>query len=298
MISNLRVVILNMNLKDDTIVLIDSLLQAGLLAHQIILVDNGSKDGSVNTIQDRYGNQISIIANEMNMGFAIGSNQGFERAMELGADWVLLINNDTVVPEDFFVQFEDFISSNSPITIFAPVIFYYDQSEVIWHMGATRIPGTILAHNLYHGKKLSKNLPPIISVDFISGCAMFIKSEVVKKIGLFDPRFFAYWEEIDFCCRARAAGYKIGILTRTKMWHKVAMTARKDRPKRRYLYTRNMIYYSRKNAKGLQKPVMAAYLLIRFGVTLIKDTFSQRKELIQPMVEGWKDGWDEASLEA
>ena len=291
MIPNLKIVILNMDLKDDTLELIESLQQAGAYPEQIILVDNASTDGSVEAIRAQFKNAIQLIQNQENIGFAAGNNQGFEKAYQLGAEWVLLLNNDTIVAPDFFDQIEKAIDTNSKYEILSPAIFYYSEPDILWHLGSFRIPGTLLARNRYSNKPLPKNLPDLLPVDFISGCAMLIKSDVYKKVGLFDARFFAYWEEVDFCFRARKSGFQICVMINSRIWHKVSKTANRDKSQKRYLNTRNIILYTRKNANILQKIIMFAYLIFRLFITMIGDLIFQQPELIRKSWMGWRDGW-------
>jgi len=291
MIGNLIIVILNMNLKDDTLELIHSLLQAGSAPEQIILVDNGSSDGSVQAIRETFSTTLHVIENSENVGFAAGNNQGFELAYQMGAQWVLLLNNDTIVATDFFDQVDIALLENKDYQIFAPAIYYYSDPEILWHLGSTAIPGTLLARNCYQGHPLPANLPDLMPVDYISGCAMLIQRDVYEKIGLFDEQFFAYWEEVDFCFRARKAGFRIGVFGRGKIWHKVSKTANQDKSQKHYLYHRNMIYYVRKNAMRLQRPIMTGYLLIRFLATFVQDLIGAQKQQIHPLLSAWVDGW-------
>jgi len=292
MITELMIVILNMDLRDDTLELIDSLLKAGASPEKIILVDNGSKDGSVEAVREIYGNTIHILDNPENIGSAAGNNQGFDLAYRLGAEWVLLLNNDTIVSEDFFDQIDLALAENHDYVILSPAIFYYSDPEILWHLGAYAIPGTLLARNLYQKKKIPDNLPRIFPVDFVTTCAILIHKKVYQTIGLFDPQYIIYWEEVDFCHRAREAGYKIAILTQAKLWHKVSKTMGKQKPRTRYLITRNMIFYTRKNAHGFEWPIMISYLFVRLVITFLKDIVFGRYPLISPLLRGWRDGWN------
>lgn len=291
MIHNMMIVILNLNLKDDTIALIQSLIRAGAIPEQIIVIDNGSTDDSVPALRKTFDDRLILVENRQNLGFTGGNNLGFDIASHMRAEWVLLLNNDTLVADDFFDQFEQAIKTDPSYHILSPVIFYHSQPDVIWHMGSRIIPGTLLARNIYYGKNMPKNVPLLMPVDFISGCAMFIHVDVYKKVGLFDPQFFAYWEEVDFCYRAQKAGFRLGIVTSAKIWHKISSTANKDVSLQRYLYIRNMIYYTKKHASGLQKPIMRCYLLYRLIQEVIKLLVSKQTSFIRPTLNGWKDGW-------
>ncbi len=291
MLPNLKIIILNLNLRDDTLYTINSLAEAGVSPKQVILVDNGSTDGSVDAIRNRFGNDLHIIENQQNMGFAEGNNQGARLALELGAEWMLLLNNDTCVAPDFLERIEQAIRDHPDYKILSPAIYYFANPQIIWHMGAKRIPGSLLGENLYQGRTLPDNLPDLLPVDFISGCAMFLHRDIYRQIGLFDPGFFAYWEEVDFCYRARRKGFQIAVIPRAKIWHKVSLTANRDYPRKRYLYTRNMVFYTRKNARGIQWPIMVFYLCARLLSDCVKSIFSHEKDLLKPLITGWIDGW-------
>jgi GT2 family glycosyltransferase len=148
----------------------------------------------------------------------------------------------------------------------------------------------VLGWNLSKGEIEPANLPALLDVDFISGCAMLIHRDVYREIGLFDPHFFAYWEEVDFCSRARRKGFRLAVATRAKMWHKVSKTANRESEKMRYLYMRNMIFYTRKNARGGEWILMAPYLCFRFTKDLVKDLVQGRWRFRIYRL-AWKDGW-------
>lgn len=288
--GKLAIVILNFNLKDDTIELLHSLCEAGIDLDQIILIDNGSSDGSIDAFRREFDGQLQIVENQQNTGFAGGNNQGFALAVNRGAEWVLLLNNDTIAPSDFLKYFFNTISEEHSYQIYSPVIYYYSNPEIIWHMGAYAIPGTLLGLNRYRGKKLPGNLNPISRVDYISGCAMFIHVDVYKKIRLFDPRFFAYWEEIDFCYRARKAGFNIGVISNCKLLHKVSLTAKNNSAFQRYYYTRNMFYYFRKNSKGILFLLMTLFGVIKVFLQIFNDVLSNQTNLILPSWRGFLHG--------
>jgi GT2 family glycosyltransferase len=286
---NLKTVIINLNLKDDTAACIDSLIQSGLSPDHIIVVDNGSTDGSVSAFQQRYENKVSIIINKSNLGFAEASNQGFQEAVNKGAEWVLLLNNDTEVRSDFFKEIEIELD-NPKFKIYSPVIFYHSAPDFIWHMGTDLISGTMITRNRFEGKTLPDNLPDIFEVDFISGCAMIIHKDVYQELGLFDAKLIIYWEEVEFCWKARLAGYNMGIITKAVMWHKVSKTMDKEKPQARYFRTRNMVRFYKKYALGMQRIIMFTFAIAKSMLIIVQDIIHNRVELIKPLMSGWRDG--------
>jgi GT2 family glycosyltransferase len=288
---NLKIVIVSLNLKEDTLACIDSLIQAGAALEELIVVDNGSTDGTVEAIHNKYGDKIAIIANAENVGLSLAYDQGAQRAFDQGVEWVLLINNDTEVAPDFFSAIEQALAKNQDYQLFHPAVMYYSDPDIIWHIGSKRIPGTLIWRDMYRGKPYSPEWPELLPMDCISSCAMLIPREVYEKVGLFEPKFIIYWDEVDFCWRAHLAGYRMAAITKARVWHKVSKTMNQTKPRARYLYIRNQLYFYRKSAHGLQRPLMYAFLLYKSLLTIFQDLHDNRRDLVRPLVNGWSDGW-------
>jgi GT2 family glycosyltransferase len=287
----LSTVIVNWNLKDDTVTCIDSLIKAGASSRNIILIDNGSTDGSVDTFNAHFGNDVHLITNGTNLGYTFALNQGIQYALDQNSDWILILNNDTVVAQDLFQQVNKYLYESNTFSIIAPLILYHAQPDRIWFLGDYIIRGTLITYNSYRNKKIPDNLPDFIPVDFLTGCAMFVKREVFDQIGLFDDTFVMYGEEVDFCWRARLAGHRLGCVTKARIWHKVSLSAGKVKPQTRYYRIRNQILFYRKYAHGVQRSMMFIFTIIRSIMMLIKDILQRQTELISPLFKGWKDGW-------
>ena len=287
----LSIIIVNWNLKEDTLACIDSLVEAGADVDQVFLVDNASSDGSVDALRDWFGPALHIIENPQNLGFAQGNNQGIQRALGEGAEWVLLMNNDTLVAPDFLVELKKGLQQPGQFEILSPLILYYDLPDTIWYLGDRLVPGTLLTLNPYRGRKDWDGLPGLMEVDFVSGCSMLVRREVFERVGLFDTSLFMYGEEVDFCWRARQAGYRMACVTSAKMWHKVSTSGSRDRPKTRYLRIRNQIRFYRKYALGLQLHFIYGFVLLRtlrIGLCVL---IHKQPELLLPLLRGWRDGW-------
>ncbi len=289
--AKLTVVIVNWNLKDDTLECIDSLINAGLDPEEIILIDNGSSDGSVAVFEDRYANRLQLIKNPSNLGYAHAVNQGIEQALSRDVEWIFILNNDTVVSADIFEIFEATLNNAPQYSIISPVIFFHDEQTRIWFFGDRVIPGTLITRDKFRYKKYPHDLPGIIPVDMVNGCGMLVKAQVFKRIGFFDSRLIMYGEEVDFCWRARLAGYKMATSTKAHMWHKVSLSAKRDRPRARYLKIRNQIIFYRRYSEGLQLGVMFIFSTFRCAYKFFDDILNSRTNLIRPLLLGWFAGW-------
>jgi len=291
MITNLHIVVISLNLKEDTLATLHSLQRAGAQLEQIIVVDNGSTDGTLEALQEQFGSPLHIIANQENLGLGEACNQGMRLGFQLGAEWVLILNNDIEVAEDFFEAFDHALCDRPDYHIFHPAIFYYTDRDILWHMGAHHVVHPMIWRSTYAGKKLPPGLPEIVPVDAVSSCAIFIHRQVYETIGLFDPAYIIYWDDVEFCWRANQAGFRIAVLPRVRMWHKVSKTMNREKPRARYLNTRNMIHFYHTYAHGLNAWVVFPFALAKSLLTLGRDVLRRQTDLIPPLIQGWKDGW-------
>lgn len=292
-IQDLFIVIINLNGKEDTADCIESFIKVEARINQMIIVDNGSSDDSVEHLRMQFGLDLDIVALQENLGFAEGSNCGIRRALERGAQWILLMNNDTVVAPDFLVELGTAIKkAGTEYRLFSPLIFYYNPSDVIWSITTNLIPGTMISYDPYKGKRLSDiRLPEILPADFIHGCSLLTHRSVFEKIGMFDGRLFIYNEEVDLSWRARRAGFKLAIATKAHMWHKVSAVMGKQKPRTRYLQTRNQIWVYRRYSNSIQRPIMFLFTVFRTIRLAFSDLLRGQGKLLPYLWRGFVEGW-------
>jgi GT2 family glycosyltransferase len=285
------IIIVNYNQVDDTIACIESLLIADAELSQIILVDNASSDQSVNIIREKFGNAITILALKENKGYPYGLNQGIPVGLSKGADWFLLMNNDVIVDQDFLNALKQTTIEKPDADLIGPTILYYDHPDIIWYIGYTIFPGTLIGYRSFRGRKYSPRIPKYLEIDVMHGCTMMVHKKVFQEIGLFDASDIIYGDDADFSFRARNAGFKMIAATRAKMWHKISLTMGKEKPNRRYLRVKNTIAFYRKNSKGLMTIIMFIFTLLKSIVTIAKDLLSNKSHLIKPLFHAFLDGW-------
>jgi GT2 family glycosyltransferase len=261
--------VLNWNRPQDTVACVSSLRRLDYPAHRILVVDNGSTDDSVEILQSLSG--IDLLLNERNLGFAAGNNRGIEYALERGADFVLLLNNDTIVSPSLVSELLEVAETDSRIGIVGPVIYYADRPSEVWFAGMR------FRHGLYvvrRGLHLSAPLASMEEVDFVSGCGMLVRRETWEHVGLFDPRFFMYYEDLDLCIRARQAGYRIVCATQAKMWHALsASTGGADSPLKQYYQVKSTFLFTQKHTRGLQRLVTISIRLAHAGFVALRQAF-------------------------
>lgn len=221
---------------------------------EVIVVDNGSSDGSFETVSDFYPDAVAI-KNEKNLGFAAGNNVGVRYAMENGADYVLLLNQDTEVEPDFLQKLIDVAENNPKAGILSPLIFW-KRTDKVWFSG-----GKVNWLNMksIHLTDLKKGMP--YESDFITGCSILIKREVIEKIGSLSEKFFLYWEDADFSFRARKNGYLAMVVPESVIYHFEAYSEPAGN-KLYWLVYSGLIFFQR-NAESWAKIWISFYYRIR-----------------------------------
>ena len=237
--NKIAVIILNYFGDEDTIECLESLSKfSSGESIEIYVVDNGSSADI--SLADNKACNFIYIKNEVNLGFAEGNNVGIRRALANNVDFILLLNNDTVLIDNSIFVLAEKLMGEKDLGIGGIVNYYYSDPEKLWQAGCinnfiTTTPKPIT--------KFDAKIDNLTYVDYIPGASMLIKSEVLNKIGLLDDRYFAYYEEYDFCQRAKKAGYGIAFLQNSKILHKVGKSS--PSKVKQYLRTRNgMIFYS------------------------------------------------------
>ena len=253
------IIILNYNGGEDTVKCLTSLSEAKILDQaKIIIVDNASTDNSVELIKKNFPS-IKIIQNKKNLGFAGGNNVGIKDALQRGADYALLLNTDTLVKKNILTSLVKHLESDETFGIAAPAIEFKINNESLYDLG-----GKV---NWFTGRTTHNDVKKIpswkepIKVEFVTGACMLIKKEVFEKIGLLDERFFMFFEDADFCLRARKAGYSTWVVPEAQIYHKLSASVNKTPKKYQYLLKSNLKFIN-KHLNTIFKPIGYLYLLL------------------------------------
>lgn len=240
--------VLTYNGLEDTRKCLRSLASQAAAGHPILLVDNGSADGTMEIVGREFpwAKRLRV---EQNQGPSVGNNRGIEHALAHGAGSVLLLNNDTTVAPNLIDRMIAAAEAHPDFQIIGPVINYMDEPALVMTDGVTFNPP---GHGGLFVRKpvplAEAPTPAITPVDIVNGCCMLVSAEVFRTIGLFDEQFFIYHDETDFCLRALAATFRCGVIGEQLIWHKGSSTF-KATGKRfaRYFDSRNLVYVLRKH---------------------------------------------------
>jgi hypothetical protein len=220
---------------------------------EVVVVDNASTDGSLELVRRQFS-RCHFIKNEANLGFSVGNNVGIRFALERMADWVFLLNQDTIVEKDFLSRLLKAAHEEPQAGILSPVIM--DAQNRIWFSGG-KIDWWKMKTT--HLRYIKRELP--YESEFISGCAMLAKSEVWKRVGLLDEDYFLYWEDVDLSFRVASAGFSLLVVPGSRIAH-LEKSEEKKEIKVYWLVISGLIFF-RKNASSLMKVWIKAYYLLR-----------------------------------
>jgi GT2 family glycosyltransferase len=228
--AQVTIIILSWNLRDDTLACLESLASADLRGASILVVDNGSRDGSVEAIRARFP-ALEVLALPENRGYAGGNNAGIRLALERGAEGVLLLNNDTRVAPDFLLPLVSALEDSPWAAAVSSAILRLDRPEMLDvaysevrfdRRHVVRIVGV----NAMMGHGFDRRQEVQVAI----GCSLLIRADALRTVGLFDEEFFAYHEEVDWCLRAHRWGYRILFEPYSRVYHGGSRSTRRLRP--------------------------------------------------------------------
>lgn len=265
------VVALNWNGAADTLVCLDSLAALTYPSFNVVVVDNGSTDDSLARLRTYAAPYpLTLLETGNNLGYAGGNNVGTRHALEHGADFVLILNNDTTVAPDFLERLVESAQRNPDAGVFSARIMYFDEPERVWFDGARWNPSSLRLE--WPGQGAEEHTLDTIDhdTDYACGAALFFRSEVARQIGLLDESFFLVWEEVDWGFRARKAGWRNIVVPAAKVWHKIGVSfGSESSPLRTYFSIRNELLWFSRHA-----PVTARLRLWMKNLRRLIPTFS------------------------
>lgn len=258
----MMLVVLNWNNGADTLHCLRSLELAGVL-DAVVVVDNGSTDRSVVEIEAHYP-RVPIIATGTNLGYAGGNNVGIRYAIDLGVDFIGILNNDVLVEPDFVEPLIGILQQQPEIGIVTPLVAERVDDGQVWALGSAVSWRTAAVTRQHAGEPINAwrgRLP--FQVEVASGAAMLVRREVFDRVGLLDESFFLYYEETDWCLRARRAGCRILAVPSSIVWHKVSATLGASSPAIDYYMLRNHLRLIGRHWSGARRGHLWSRVVLR-----------------------------------
>lgn len=277
---------LSYNRKEDTIECIESLKKMKYPNFKILVVENGSTDDSLQAIKNQFPD-ISVIEIKNNVGYARGFNTGLKYAYENGAEYFLILNNDTVVDPYVLNALVRVAERDDSVGFVSGKVYFYDQPEKLQTVGRRSHP-ILLVHELVgreehdHGQ-----YDEMKEYDFLDDIFLLVRKRAYEDTGGYDPNFFLYYEETDWCARVRRAGYKLVYTPEAKIWHKHGKTTGGDNSVTFVYYTaRNQILFMRRNSPPGHFVRYLRYLTARSPRRMARWVKHRRFDLLSAYVRG------------
>jgi GT2 family glycosyltransferase len=286
---HLSIIIVNWNTKDYLLRCIESILQSGRkISWELIIVDNGSQDGSVEEVRERF-TEINLIENSENMGFAKATDQGIKRST---GKYILLANPDTRVEDKAIERLLAFMDSHPETGVSGPQLLNGDGSKqnsiANFPSLATELLNKSLLKwlfpNKYPGKGRYYRDP--IEVDSVIGACMMVRRTAIEQVGLLDEDYFLFLEETDWCYRMKRAGWKIYHVPQAEVYHYQGKSVERERKKAKLEYYRSRYLFFKKNRGSIQWYIVFVGLMIKLLFEFILATVGCIVTLFT--VEKWK----------
>lgn len=265
-----HIVILNWNQPDFTLACLESLAQLDYPSFCTVLVDNGSTDNSVTLIRQNYP-QVILLEMGRNLGYSAGNNVGIQHAMAAGADYVLLLNNDTAIDKDMLSRMVAASEADPEVGMAGPTIYYFDSPNVLWSAvnSIKWSQGEIVRHGINEVFPQVSNDAPVQKVDYVDSCAILVKRKVIEMVGMLDEAFFINYDDADWNMRAHQAGFKVIYVPPARMWHKVSAAMGQASPATTYYMTRNSLLFFWKHSRGLTRFMATIHIVTRTLRTIV-----------------------------
>ena len=215
---------LTWNQRDDTLAALDSVAAVRYEPLTTVVVDNGSADGTAEAIRERHPD-VELVVHADNLGFPAGANSGVRRARELGAEHVILLNNDTEVDPGFVDPLVDAVLPGR-VAAACSKVFFMEPRDAIWFAGARYDPRRgYQGKPTGYGERDSARFATVAETDRICGASVLLSGDALDELGPFDEEFFFYTEDVDWSLRARRGGWRLLVVPDSHVWHAVSASS-------------------------------------------------------------------------
>lgn len=294
--SAVAIIIVNWNSFDVTAQCLESLRTVTYNNFTTVVVDNGSNDGSGKRLKSDYP-EIVLLENEKNLGFTGGNNAGIQYALDNEYDYLMMLNNDAIATPDFLSVLMDRAQESGLKAIQPKIMYDYDRS-VIWNASGKFNNFLSIPKTLGEGQKDNGQFDHLKFTDWITGCCFLVETELVKRFGLLDQRFFIYYEDTDWSLKIRDQGEKMGFEPKAVVYHEAGKSDNnRDKhgegnvsPFAIYQGVRNHIFIVRRYAKGINWLGSWAFQIGKISAYLLYFLLRRRFVKLKHVWKGALDG--------
>jgi len=286
------IVVLNWNGREDTLACLASLRGLEDEPAGVVVVDNGSTDGTAAAVRGAFP-EVELVETGANLGFAGGNNAGIRYALERGADWVVLLNNDATLRADALEALRRAAAAHPEAGALAGKLFFTDPPDLIWFAGQPYYPAIGYAGRPYgYRKRDAPRYRREREVGRAAGALMAVPRDVIEAVGAMDEDLFLYVEDVEWCLRIRAAGRTVRLVPDAVAWHLVSASSGGERASLHAMYygVRNTIVVCERHrplGRGLGWLRRAFVLVVFLGQALVLS--EDRAGALRAVRDGWRD---------
>jgi GT2 family glycosyltransferase len=283
-------VVANWNGGEENLDCLRSLVAHGVEEPDVVFVDNGSTDGSLERVVAAFP-RVQVIRNAANLGFGEASNQGARLALERSADAVFFVNNDLILPAGTLTRLVEELRREPRIGIVGPRVLYRDDPSRVWAAGGMLTWRENLSTLVGHGERDADAFRETKDVDYVAGCALLARRACLEQVGLFDATYFAYMEDVDLCLRAKAAGFGVRMVGAVHALHATSSaTGGGYNPRRKWMMGVNSIWFLRRHARAAQWGRFVVFDVLPLPFLWLAGIFRGRGKAVAAKALGILDG--------
>jgi hypothetical protein len=228
-----------------------------------LVVDNGSTDESVARVRARFPT-VDLLQTGENLGYAEGNNAGLRAAVAGGASYLFVLNNDVVVARDTISLLVEALEADASIGMVGPAVFFSDPSDRLFSTGSQIDWQRATIRHTGLGRTVKDSLEPeLLDVDFLVGCAVLVRRDLIEDMGGLDPAYYLNFEDVEWGVRARRRGYRVVCAPQARVWHKLSSSLGVGSPQNTYYMTRNALLFFAKNAPGVWRVLAPVQIVLR-----------------------------------
>lgn len=286
-LPKVSIIVPTYNRRTDVLECLQSLRKLNYTDYEIIVVDNGSTDGTSDAIEKLYP-EVKLVKSRTNLGVTGGRNLG---AKHSNGEYIFFLDHDTTVDGNVLIELWNVIESDPLIGIVGPAIYYYSDPKRVWALGTSI--------NMLTGRVSFNHEGTVDRGEFVKAMdvhvlptAFLVKREVMNKVGIFDDTFFAVYEDTDFSFRVKEMGYRVLCVPTGKVWHKMSPDKSRSVPSvlsRAYLVSRNRIIFMKKHSSNF--PAFMVLFLPLYLIYYCLHAFcSSRMDWVKSFLKGTVSG--------
>lgn len=284
-----------------TVRCLDSLKKLKYCNYEILLIDNGSTDGTSDEVETKC-QKVTLIQLKKNTGATGGRNTAIEYALKSDCEYVFFLDNDTFVDENALTALVDLAESDETIAAVGTKAYYYEEKNRIWYFGShiNWFCGSFVDSK--QGEIDSGQLEQIREIDTFPIGFGIVRTDVIRRIGKIDDDYFIYYEESDWQMRMKRLGYKLFVTPKAKIWHNFSSSLGGETPRFYYYRNRNRLLFMWKNAPKINFPIFLIYFTFDFLYKTILTLYLSKKPIqlkasVMGVFDFFRGAWGERQLE-